>query len=265
MSITDTKSSLKKILSIIEELNGLNSDSIPKLQTQPTNLLEQIGKFEEVKANDLSSIESRGEKANKFIANIRTYSLQLDNKGVIIHPPDDPNGNQEIYLARLSEILNPIYLENMPNQSWDSFQKFYHNIHTQLQRSVGFCFDVPHSFISNGRKFLDIPESLMDLLASDLGYIHLSGGTQFEDRHLPLDQGSLPLAQFEDFIRKTRFRGTIVLELRPQNIDDINGILDSLVRMTKLLPWRQKLRMRSRIAIARRFIVRKAHQLITTR
>ena len=51
MSLTDTKSSLKKILSIIEELNGLNTDSIPKLQTQPNNLLEQIGKLEETKAN----------------------------------------------------------------------------------------------------------------------------------------------------------------------------------------------------------------------
>ncbi len=66
MSITDTKSSLKKILSIIEELNGLNSDSIPKLQTQPTNLLEQIGKFEEVKANDLSSIEANDDEINSL-------------------------------------------------------------------------------------------------------------------------------------------------------------------------------------------------------
>ncbi len=66
MSLTDTKSSLKKIVSIIEELNGLNSDSIPKLQTQPHNLLEQIGKLEEAKTNDLKNIESNDDEINSL-------------------------------------------------------------------------------------------------------------------------------------------------------------------------------------------------------
>jgi len=90
MSITDTKSSLKKILSIIEELNGLNSDSIPKLQTQPTNLLEQIGKFEEVKANDLNTIESNDDEINSLknkisqnqrdIASLEENNAELTNQ-----------------------------------------------------------------------------------------------------------------------------------------------------------------------------------------
>ncbi|MFX1312225.1 MAG: hypothetical protein ACFFHD_06395 [Promethearchaeota archaeon] len=66
MSITDTKSSLKKILSIIEELNELNSDSVPKLKTQPTNILEQIQRFEEIKANDLKNIESNDDEINSL-------------------------------------------------------------------------------------------------------------------------------------------------------------------------------------------------------
>ncbi|MFW9880663.1 MAG: hypothetical protein ACFFG0_46945 [Candidatus Thorarchaeota archaeon] len=66
MTITDTKSSLKKILSIIEELNGLNSDSVPKLQTQPTNLLEQIGKLEQAKSEDLKTIESNDDEINSL-------------------------------------------------------------------------------------------------------------------------------------------------------------------------------------------------------
>lgn len=90
MSITDTKSSLKKILSIIEELNGLNSDSIPKLQVQPTNLLEEIGKFEEVKANDLSTIESNDDEINSLknkisqnqrdISSLEESNLELTNQ-----------------------------------------------------------------------------------------------------------------------------------------------------------------------------------------
>jgi len=90
MSLTDTKSSLKKILSIIEELNGLNSDSIPKLQAQPNNLLEQIGKFEETKANDLASIESNDDEINSLknkisqnqrdIASFEENNAELNNK-----------------------------------------------------------------------------------------------------------------------------------------------------------------------------------------
>ncbi|UCC20930.1 MAG: hypothetical protein JSV62_06520 [Promethearchaeota archaeon] len=90
MSLTDTKSSLKKILSIIEELNGLNSDSIPKLQTQPDNLLEQIGKLEETKANDLRTIETNDDEINSLknkisqnqrdIASLEEGNVELNNQ-----------------------------------------------------------------------------------------------------------------------------------------------------------------------------------------
>lgn len=85
MSLTDTKSSLKKILSIIEELNGLNSDSVPKLQSQPTNILESIGKLEEEKANDQKDIESNDDETNslknKISQNQRDIaSLEENNK-----------------------------------------------------------------------------------------------------------------------------------------------------------------------------------------
>ncbi|MHA2281106.1 MAG: hypothetical protein ACXAC5_09670 [Promethearchaeota archaeon] len=66
MSLTDTKSSLKKILTIIEELNGLNSDSVPKLQAQPSNILEHIEKLEEEKANDLRNIETNDDETNSL-------------------------------------------------------------------------------------------------------------------------------------------------------------------------------------------------------
>ena len=66
MSLTDTKSSLKKILSIIEELIGLNSDSVPKLQTQPTSILEHIEKLEIDKANDLNNIETNDDEINSL-------------------------------------------------------------------------------------------------------------------------------------------------------------------------------------------------------
>ncbi|MFX1503745.1 MAG: hypothetical protein ACFFDH_22480 [Promethearchaeota archaeon] len=90
MSLTDTKSSLKKILSIIAELNNLNSDSIPKLETQPNNLLEQIGKLEEAKTNDLRTIESNDDEINSLknkisqnqrdIASLEENNVELTNQ-----------------------------------------------------------------------------------------------------------------------------------------------------------------------------------------
>jgi len=90
LTITETKSSLKKILSIIEELNGLNSASIPKLQTQPTNLLEEIRKFEEVKATNLNTIGSNDDEINSLknkisqnqrdIASLEENNAELTNQ-----------------------------------------------------------------------------------------------------------------------------------------------------------------------------------------
>lgn len=66
MSLTETKSSLKKIFAIIEELSGLNSDSIPKLQVQPTNILESIAKLEEDKATDFKNSETNDDEINSL-------------------------------------------------------------------------------------------------------------------------------------------------------------------------------------------------------
>jgi len=94
MTLTDTKSSLKKIISIIEELNGLNSGSIPKLQTQPNNLLEQIGKLEEIKTNDLRAIEANDDEINSLknkisqnqrdIATLEENNIELNNQRQIL-------------------------------------------------------------------------------------------------------------------------------------------------------------------------------------
>ena len=90
MSLTDTKSSLKKILTIIEELNRLNTDSISKLQAQPNNLLEQIGRLEESKSNDLKSIEANDDEINSLknkisqnqrdITSLEENNIELNNQ-----------------------------------------------------------------------------------------------------------------------------------------------------------------------------------------
>ncbi|MCK4779754.1 MAG: hypothetical protein KAT57_06185 [Candidatus Lokiarchaeota archaeon] len=155
MSITDTKSSLKKIISIIEELNGLNSDSIPKLQTQPTNLLEQIGNLEEVKATDLSNIESNDDETNSLknkisqnqrdIASLEENNAELTNQrqallDKIQDAQNELNETQTKITARREELatrssrLNE--LENRLVELKDIQEKFDNKmkeLETQLQ------------------------------------------------------------------------------------------------------------------------------------
>ncbi|MFX0001391.1 MAG: hypothetical protein ACFE88_14860 [Candidatus Hermodarchaeota archaeon] len=105
MTLTDTKSSLKKILSIIEELNGLNSNSIPKLQTQPNNLLEQIGKLEEAKTNDLKIIESNDDEINSLknkISQNQRDITSLEESNV------EQNNQREILLSKIQDAQNEL-------------------------------------------------------------------------------------------------------------------------------------------------------------
>ncbi len=211
---------------------------------------------------DLGSVETRGSYAEKFLRNLQTYHKQLGVRGVVVHPPDDPNGDHETYFNRITAINVPIHLENMPTQSWDDFLKFYYNANSKLANSAGLCFDVPHSFIANGKQFLELPMRLIEELRSKRGYIHISGGDRYDDKHLPLTQGSASMLEnFDHFIQDIHFQDTLVMELRPRNIDDLDGIFDSCVRMTNLLPWKRRIQMRLRINVGRRFVMRKARQL----
>ncbi len=155
MSITETKSSLKKILSIIEELNRLNSDSIPKLQAQPTNLLEEIGKFEEVKTTNLNSIESNDDEINSLknkisqnqrdIATLEEGNAELNNQrqnllDKIQETQNELNETQTKITARREELATRSSrldeLENRIIELKDLQEKFDNKmkeLETQLQ------------------------------------------------------------------------------------------------------------------------------------
>ncbi|MHA2037007.1 MAG: hypothetical protein ACW972_03870 [Promethearchaeota archaeon] len=105
MSLTDTKSSLKKILSIIEELNGLNSDSVPKLQAQPTNILGSIENLEEIKANNFRTSESNDDEINslknKISQNQRDITTLEENNGEL-------TGQRQALLDKIQDAQNEL-------------------------------------------------------------------------------------------------------------------------------------------------------------
>lgn len=66
MSLTEAKSSLKKILTLIEEINSLNTDSVPKLQAQPNNILDLIEKLETYKVENQKTMETKEDEINSL-------------------------------------------------------------------------------------------------------------------------------------------------------------------------------------------------------
>ena len=76
--ITDAKTSLKEIISTIEEMKGINADSLPKLKDHPTKLLELIEKFEVEKNNNVKTIEANTDETNSLKSKIAQ-----DNRDIV--------------------------------------------------------------------------------------------------------------------------------------------------------------------------------------
>ena len=64
--LLDAKTSLKKIVSTIVDISGLNNDYIPKLRMQPEKILEEIERYESEKSSVQKEIESNVEQINSF-------------------------------------------------------------------------------------------------------------------------------------------------------------------------------------------------------
>jgi chromosome segregation ATPase len=62
--ITEAKTYIKKIQSLIDSINGLNNDSIPKLKEFPDKLLKLIEVLEEEKNSKLKTIDSNMDEIN---------------------------------------------------------------------------------------------------------------------------------------------------------------------------------------------------------
>ena len=64
--LLDAKTSLKKMISTIVDINGLNSDFIPKLRSQPEIILSSIEEYEKAKGALISTITTNNEDINSL-------------------------------------------------------------------------------------------------------------------------------------------------------------------------------------------------------
>ncbi len=203
-------------------------------------------------------LSSRKDVIDEFILNITQNKSKLNVIGVVVHPPMDAGGSIDLFYDRIEQIPLPL-LENMPYQTWDEYLTFVEDTKAQVNCKLGMCFDIPHSFIQNGSEFLNLPDYCMSLLKSPEGYIHLSGGSRYEDTHFPLlTEGDLPIKQVSSFLKEIQFHGTITLELAPRNLQEIDKIFRSLSIMYNIAGKRKQ---NIQLRLKRPFIMRKIRSL----
>lgn len=205
-----------------------------------------------------TDLSTKKQEVDQFVDNVLTFQKELNIIGVVVHPPTDAGGSWETFYDRLEKLPLPL-LENMPYQSWQEFEEFIETTQANVNRNVGMCFDIPHSWITHGERFLELPEFCMNFLREPTGYIHISGGTREEDTHFPLlTEGDMPMAPVEKFIKGIPFTGTVTMELGPRSLDDLDKIFQSYLLMLGIAGQRfHKLQ----VMVKRPFIMRKVHQL----
>ncbi len=204
---------------------------------------------------DLSSNDKR---VDTFVESVVRAKKDLNIIGVVVHPPSDAGGSIDLFYERLEKLPNPL-LENMPYQTWDEFKEFYNDTVANVSNHLGFCFDIPHSWITNYNKFLDLPEFCTELITQTSGYIHISGGTKDEDTHFAsLTEGDLPINKVKKFLEDIQFKGTVTMELAPRSLEEIDKIIHSYMIM---LGFAGKRIHRTKIRIKRPFIMRKVKRL----
>jgi sugar phosphate isomerase/epimerase len=147
----------------------------------------------------------------------------------------------------------------MPYQSWGEFEEFVETTQANVGRNLGMCFDIPHSWITHGETFLELPEFCINFLRESTGYIHISGGTREEDTHFPLlTEGDMPITPVKEFLKGIPFSGTVTMELGPRSLDDLSKVFQSYVMMLGIAG---KKFHKLQVNIKRPFIMRKVRQL----
>ncbi|MFW9856933.1 MAG: TIM barrel protein [Candidatus Thorarchaeota archaeon] len=164
------------------------------------------------------------EDADQLVTAILKAKADLNIIGVVVHSPKETN---DLFYERVSQLPFPL-LENIPNQSWDTFMAFRDKVRENSTKNFGYCFDIPHSFITNGDAFLDVPPEVMTSLKRKSGYIHISGGKRHHDQHFPLvTEGDIPFHEIKSFLKDIQFSGTVTMELVPRSLEDVSKMLKS--------------------------------------
>ncbi len=103
--ITESKSSINKLLMLVEEINTLNTESIPKMTEQPKNILQALESFEVEKKGKEDTIESNKENINSLKERISKNERTIAKLKEEI---EELNKNKNDFLKKIEEVQNKL-------------------------------------------------------------------------------------------------------------------------------------------------------------
>jgi hypothetical protein len=198
---------------------------------------------------------------NKLINNINRYHESLHIVHCISHPPEPwnsaspQNTSFELLLQNLSRLEVPVFLENVPNGPYDQYLEMYEQAKSELgDQFLGMCYDGPHYFVSGMDPLAKLAE-----LNGKIGCVHLSDCMRDDDAHLPFDiGGEFPTDQILEQLKHMNYDGYINLEIKPRSLHDLGSVINSYLKVLKILRKGKFIRTKARLMILnpllRRFI-----------
>ena len=202
---------------------------------------------------DFSCTDYR-DRIDDAIEKINSHREMLNIQHVICHPPEPKATNGVLKVSantlmrNLSRLQLPVYIENVPSESFDDFIDFYENAKKNLgDQMAGVCFDAPHSYVSN-----QDPIETFNKLNGFTRCIHLSDCTRGDDLHMPFNMGgSFPIQELLKAMKIHKFRGYVTLEIKPGSFDDIDHYLDSYLLILRALRFFKFVRAKFRFWLFR--------------
>ncbi|MFX1296385.1 MAG: hypothetical protein ACFFD2_16220 [Promethearchaeota archaeon] len=236
--VTDAKTSLKKIISLIEELSGISIDSIPKLSEQPKEMLELVVKLEEEQKANLEQTESNTDQINslknkisqntrdisnldeeimtlneekrKFLNKNESAQNELIQKQEQIKMKKDELNNRTTRLKELDEKVEKLA------KIIDRADKTIKELQDKLQED----FDKKYKFVSSFGNRLEAMRLLIKkqyIQSSELAIIQ----ALTKDRTLGIDSMIQSLGIKDDFVKKVLRK--MVEKNGPIEFDETNG------------------------------------------
>ena len=157
--------------------------------------------------------------------------LVVVHPGAMVENPDEREKRLELSIESLKEIMDfcqnwkvKIALENtLPGRvgdRWEDIQLIKEAIPSQ---NIGICFDTGHHLLNYpeiGQGVLNLDKIPINWEESIL-HIHIHDNDSKHDLHLLPEEGYFPWSLFISFLRKIRYRGVLIFEIKEQNrLDD---------------------------------------------
>ena len=193
------------------------------------------------------------------IETLNSYRDKLNIQHVVCHPPEDLeetkklNSSLDVLIKNLDKLDLPIHLENVPSIDLEAFQDIYSKAKESLGDKLdGICFDAPHFFI---RGFDPIEK--FNSLNGNISSIHLSDCLDDKDEHIPFESGgTLPVHEFLQAVRNSKFNRSITLEIRPTSLSDLDSYISSYLTTLQYVNTKKYAVTKLRILALRPFIKR---------